>query len=137
MVTRRLYNRYLESKELTTSPTTTGIMSYSRLDPTEGSCSTLHRWPTPWHRRSILVRVSISAQTLALHHGLTSTMSGSIGKTVEVAETRAGAPLSGTTAGESSEADTFSHTTTGQALHDTRACGRSTSSTRSPKTTLH
>src|SRR6266571_668178 len=99
-------------------------MSYFQLDQTEGSCSTLLQLPTPWHRRSTLVRVSINAQTLVLHHGVTSTTSGSTGKTVEVAETRAGAPLSGITAGESSEVDTFSLTTTGLALHDTRTCGR-------------
>src|SRR6266480_7212017 len=101
MVTRQLYNRYSESKELTTSLTTTGTMSYFRLDPTEESCSTLPQLPTPWRRRSILVRVSISAQTLVLPHGVTSTTSGSIGRTVEVVETRVGVPLSGTTAGES------------------------------------
>src|SRR5437016_3152153 len=101
MATQQLYNRYLESKELTMSRTTTGIMSYFRLDRTVGSCSTLRRLPTLWRRRSILVRVSISAQALVLHHGLTSTTSGSIGKTVVVAETRVGAPLSGTTGGAS------------------------------------
>src|SRR6266566_6901567 len=137
MVTQQLYNRYLESKELTTSRTTTGTMSYFRLDPTEASCSTLRRLLTLWRPRSILVRVSISAQTLVLHHGVTSTTSGSTGKIVEDAETRAGAPLSGITAGESSEVDTFSLTTTGLALHDTRTCGRSTSLTRLPKTTPH
>src|SRR5438876_8132655 len=137
MVTRRLYNRYLESKESTTSRTTTGTMSYFRLAPTEGSCSTLRRLLTLWRRRSTLVRVSINARTSVLHHGITSTTSGSIGKTVVVAETRVGVPLSGTTAGESSEVDTFSHTTTGQALHDTRTCVRSTSSTPSPKMTQH
>src|SRR6266566_7588095 len=137
MVTRQPCSRYLGSKELTTSLTTTGTMSYFRLDPTEESCSTLRRLPTPWHRRSILVRVSISAQTLVIHRGMTSTTSGSIGKTVEVAETRVGAPLSGIMDGESSEVDTFSHTTTGQALHDTRTCARSTSLTLSPKMTPH
>src|SRR5437773_5936476 len=137
METRQLYSRYLESKESTTSRTTTGTMSYFRLDPTEGSCSTLRRLPTLWHRRSILVRVSISAQTLVIHRGVTSTTSGSIGKTVVVAATRAVVPLSGTTAGESSEVDIFSHTTTGQALQDTRTCVRFTSLTRSPKTTPH
>src|SRR6266581_1310161 len=137
MVTQQLYNRYLESKELTTSRTTTGTMSYFRLDPTEASCSTLRRLLTLWRPRSILVRVSISAQTLVLHHGVTSTTSESIGRTVEVVETQVGVPLSGTMAGESSEVDTFLHTTAGQVLHDTRACVRSTSLTRSPKTTLH
>src|SRR6266566_1461029 len=137
MVTQQLYNPYLESKESTTSRTITGTMSYFRLDPTEGSCSTLRRLPTLWRRRSILVRVSISAQTLVLHHGVTSITLGSTGKIAEVAETRVGAPPSGTTAGESSEVDIFSHTTAGQALHDTRTCVRSTSLTRSAKMTLH
>src|SRR5947199_411294 len=137
MVIRQLSSRYLESKELTTSRTTTGTMFYFRLDPTAESCSTQLQLPTPWRRRSILVRVSISAQTLGLHHGVTSIMSGSIGRTVGVVETRAGAPLSGITDGESSGVDTFSHTTTGQALHDTRTCERFTSLTRSPKTTPH
>src|SRR6266566_4159986 len=112
-------------------------MSYFRLDPMEESCSTQLQLPTPWHRRSIQEQASINAQTLVVHRGVTSTTSGSIGKTAEVAETRAGVPLSGTTAGESSEVDTFSHTTTGEALHDTRTCVRSTSLTRSPRTTLH
>src|SRR6266566_847340 len=112
-------------------------MSYFRLDPTAESCSTQPQLPTRWRRRSILVRVSINAQTLVLHHGATSTTSESIGRTVEVVETRVGAPLSGTTAGESSEADTFSRTTTEQVLRDTRTCVRSTSLTRSRRTTLH
>src|SRR5437016_11457647 len=137
MATQQLYNRYLGSKELTTSRTTTGTMSYFQLDPTGGSCSILLRLLILWRRRSIRVRVSISAQTLVLRHGVTSTMSGSIGRTVEVAEILVGVLQSGTTAGESSEVDTFSHTTTGQPLHDTRTCVRSTSLTRSPKTTPH
>src|SRR6266550_4780711 len=106
MVTLQRFNRYLESKESTTSPTTTGTMSYSRLDPTEGSCSIQRRLPTLWRRRSILVRVSINAQASVLHHGLTSTTSESIGKTAEVVETLVGVLLSGTTVGESSEVDT-------------------------------
>src|SRR6266550_1879197 len=117
MGTQQLYSQFWESKALTMSPTTTGTMYYFRLDPTEGSCSIQHRLPILWRRRSILERVSISVQTLVLHHGLTSTTSGSIGKIVGVVETRVEAPLSGTTVGESSEGDTFSHTTTGLALH--------------------
>src|SRR6266566_1824088 len=135
MGTQQRYNQSWESKASTTSPTTTGTMSYFRLDPTEGSCSTPRQLPTPWHRQSIRVRVNISAQTLAIHRGVTSTTSEPIGKTVVVAETRVGAPLSGTTVGESSEVDTFWHTTTGQSLHDTRTCVRSTSSIPSAKTT--
>src|SRR5437773_9304587 len=108
METRQLYSRYLESKESTTSRTTTGTMFYFLLDPTEGSCSTLRRLPTLWRRRSILVRVSISAQTLVIHRGITSTMSGSIGRIVEVVETRAAAPPSGIMGGELSAVDTSS-----------------------------
>src|SRR5260370_23408400 len=128
MVTQQRYNRYLESKELTTSRTITGTMSYFRLDPTEGFCSTQLPLPIPWRRRSILVRVSINAQTSVLHHGVTSTTSGSIGKTVEVAETRVVAPLSGTMAGESSEVDTSLHMTAAQTRPDIPICETSTSS---------
>src|SRR6266702_3030322 len=137
MATQQLYNPSLESKELTTSPTTTGPMYYFPLDPTGESCPTLRQMPTLWLRQSIPVQVSINARTLVLHHGVTSTTSGSIGKTVEDVETPVGALLSGTTAGESSEVDTFSHTTVGLALRDIRTCVRSTSLIRLLRTTPH
>src|SRR2546430_8660658 len=110
-------------------------MSYFRLDPTAESCSTQLQLPTLWPRRSILVRVNISARTLVTRHGVTSTTLGCIGKTVEVVETRAVAPPSGITGGVSSEVDTSLPTIIERVHRGTQTCVKSTSLTRSPKTT--
>src|SRR5438309_10767986 len=99
MATQQLYNQYLGSKASTTSTTITGIMFCFPSDPTGESCSTQRPLQTPWLRRSTLELASSRERTLVIHRGVTSTTLGSIGKTVEVAATRAEAPPSGTMAG--------------------------------------
>src|SRR6266581_5243711 len=100
METQQLYSRYLESRVSITSRTITGTTFCFPSDPTGVSCSTLLPSQTPLHQRYTLALANSSGPMLEARRGATSTTSASIGKTVEVAATPAGVPLSGTMAGE-------------------------------------
>src|SRR5438094_4048983 len=112
-------------------------MSCFPSDPMGESCSTQHPLQTLSLQRSTLELASSRERTLVTHRGVASTTLGFIGKTAEVAATRAEVLLSGTMAGELSEAGIFSRTITAQARLGLQTCVRSTSLTLSPKTTPH